>query len=126
MGQDREGDTGTGLHRIDWKPERPAHWSAPADSSGGRDDRTGPDWVEASAGGDQASPWTLADVTGCGDCPFAQDEFMTCEHPGLDGDGPSVQTHVLGQWPDFNATPGAPDWCPLRTAPLLVRLRVGP
>jgi hypothetical protein len=58
----------------------------------------------------------LADVTGCADCPMADGERDFCKHP-------NGQTHDIYEHAREGA--GAPAGCPLRSAPLLVRLRVG-
>lgn len=98
--------------RIEWKA--PAHWSAPADSSGGQP------YSGVVAG--SSAPWppspspaldlSTADVTGCGDCPCFDAEYGDCR---------AVDSVVKAA---SNAPP--PPECPLRAAPLLVRLRVGP
>ncbi len=140
MGQDREGDNGTGLHRIDWKPERPAHWSAPADSSGG----TAAQGVPGSVTQLTVERWaqdgpfkvplppdpTLATVAGCGDCPMAYsdpDGYTLCQHPAVFDDVRDIGDYVVHYGGYAGPKVGAsPDFCPLRAAPLLVRLRVGP
>lgn len=160
MGQDREGDTGTGLQRIDWMAAakqadaetdaqmaratwpaageplaNPAHWSAPADSSGAVRAPAGHDFermadsllardpIAQEAIKARAMDYpTVSDVTGCGDCPFRGEDgpynesWDVCEHPSAPDDC-AVYMHLSGP---------APDFCPLRAAPLLVRLRVGP
>ncbi len=164
MGQDREGDNGTGLHRIDWMAAakrtdaetdaqmaratwpaagepmaNPAHWSAPADSSGGRytgdglfpgapaapltDDqmRAGVAALERLRAAGQSPEVTIADVTGCGDCPFLG-EYGTDDGPVPECLCPGAPVQLDLDDYASEGHPSAPDWCPLRKSPLLVRL----
>lgn len=52
------------------------------------------------------------DVSGCLDCPYVGYENPECNHP--DGLDTKRATNIYG----------APDWCPLRVRPVLVRLVV--
>ena len=55
----------------------------------------------------------LAIVTGCGDCPM-RDPYWHCMRPGLDAD---IDRYIKQE---------TPDWCPLRTVALTLRLKVKP
>lgn len=64
------------------------------------------------------------DVSGCGGCPYAHQGgnggpgdvpwWANCEHPELSPGGKGIRDYVHAL--------DAPDWCPLRVRPVLVRL----
>ena len=53
------------------------------------------------------------EVGGCGLCPFMDREWLECEHLSV-APSQARTTYFLDPQP--------PDWCPLRTRPVLVRL----
>lgn len=58
------------------------------------------------------------EVSGCAECLFRQYESTECSHPSM------VDKLDRDVWDHGAEGSGAPSWCPLREAPVLVTLKV--
>lgn len=64
------------------------------------------------------------DVSGCLPCPYSEWEYVDCHHPAHGKGTPRTLTGLPNKY-DYDDPDSAPTppWCPLRTRPVLVRLR---